>query len=121
METKYIEKEKFEEEKRYLRALNRVKRIQGFYWHLFLYLAIVIALVIVVYGGFEEKGGVFQFVNYIHYDNPTWNIYWFWFPFVIWGVVVLLQGIYVFGFRSNWEERKIRELMDKEEINSFKS
>ncbi len=117
MESKYLDKEKFENDTRYLKALNRVKQIQGFYWHLFLYLAIVVFLAVIVHGGFEDKGGVFKVLTYIHYESPTWNIYWFWFPFIIWGVVVLIQGIYVLGFRSNWEERKIREIMNKEETN----
>ena len=30
----------YNEEKRYLRAKKRVKEIQGFYWHLFWYLAV---------------------------------------------------------------------------------
>jgi len=115
MKSKYIEKQGHSNDARYLQALNRVKQIQGFYWHFFLYLAIVIAVAVIVYGGFEEKGGVFQIVNYIHVDYPYWNVYWFWLPFAIWGIVVLIQAIYVFGISSNWEERKIRELMEKEE------
>ena len=119
MKSEYLENRNFEEDARYFRALNRVKQIQGFYWHLFLYLGIVIALIVMLYGGFEEYGGIFEIVNFIHYDAPFWNIYWFWLPFIIWGIVVFIHGIFVFGFKSNWEERKIRELMDKEDENNF--
>lgn len=119
MKLDYLENNNFNDEVRYLKALNRVKQLQGFYWHLFLYLAIVIVLAVLVHGGFEDRGGLFKLITYIHYDSPYWNIYWFWFSFVLWGIVVLIQGIYVLGFKSNWEERKIREIMDKEEENSF--
>ncbi len=115
MESKYIEENKPQYDARYLKALDRVKQIQGFYWHLFLYLAIIIFIAVLVHGGFKDRGGLFQLLNYIHVDYPYWNIYWFWMPFAIWGIVVLIQGIYVFGISSNWEERKIRELMDKED------
>ena len=119
MESRYIDKQT-NDNARYLKALKRVKQIQGFYWHLFLYLATVIAVAVVIYGGFEEKGGIFQLINYIHVDYIYWNVYWFWMPFAIWGIVVLIQGIYLFGFRSDWEERKIRELMAKDEKVTFK-
>lgn len=116
MESTQSKERRIGEEERYLRARKRVKQIQGFYWHLFWYLAITIFILVMVFSSFEDKEGVFQYLNFIEYETTYWNILWFWFPMVVWGIVVLIQGLYVFGFGSNWEERKIRELMNKDNI-----
>jgi hypothetical protein len=40
---------------------------------------------------------------------------WFWFPVLGWGFGLTMKGFRVFGYRSNWEERKIQQILNKEE------
>lgn len=43
---------------------------------------------------------------------------WFQWVLIIWGIFVVLETVSVFGFRplfdQDWEERKIREYMERE-------
>jgi len=43
--------------------------------------------------------------------------YWFYFPFLIWGIIVVNQGLITFTngglFGKAWEERKIKKFMEK--------
>ena len=103
------EKEKFE------RAKKRVAEIKGFYTHLTVYLVINALL-------FLSATGVFRSgIMGIHV--PDWS--YFTTPF-FWGIGLLFHGLYVFQFKSGffkqWEERKIREFMEKdeEELEKFK-
>ena len=87
----------FIEEKEYLRAKKKVKDIKGFYAHLVVYLLntpIIIA------------------VNLIF--SPSFH--WFWFSVLGWGVAIGIHGLLVFSdrfFGKEWEEKKIKELIDK--------
>ena len=84
------------EESAYFRAKERVKEIRGFYGNLLSY-CLVIPLLI--------------FINYKTY----WEFQWFWFPMAGWGIGLLTHGFSVFGYGARWEEKKIREIMQKEE------
>ncbi|MUP47191.1 histidine kinase [Gramella sp. BOM4] len=84
------------QENAYFRAKQRVKEIKEFYGNLISY-AVVIPFLI--------------FVNYYTY----WEFQWFWFPLFGWGIGLTIHGFSVFGYGSDWEERKIQELMEKEE------
>lgn len=105
-EGKNIEKDNFIEEERYFRAKKRVKEIQGFYWHLFWYLAVNIFLWIMIYRGLDEGESFFTFG---HFSTAFF-----------WGIGLLAHWTGVFGkhlvFSKNWEERKIREYMDKDKF-----
>ncbi|QED37502.1 histidine kinase [Antarcticibacterium arcticum] len=79
----------------YYKAKERVKEIKEFYGNLISY-CIVIPILI--------------FINYYTY----WEFQWFWFPLFGWGLGLTIHGFSVFGYGSNWEERKIAELMAKE-------
>ena len=70
--------------------------IKGFYSNLLSY-AIVIPFLI--------------FINYKTY----WGFQWFWFPMIGWGIGLIFHAFGVFGYGKDWEERKIREIMQKEE------
>ena len=78
------------------------KKIVGFYWHLAVYIVInvLIILVIVLNGG------------------PLWHFGTLSTP-LFWGVGLLFHFLGVFGprvfFGKDWEQRKIKEFMDKEE------
>jgi hypothetical protein len=84
---------------RYYRAKKKVEEIRGFYIHLMVYLIFV---------------PFFIWLNF-----RTTSFPWALFPIVGWGVGLLFHGFEAFGyspfFGKNWEQRKIRELMEKED------
>lgn len=91
--------ENTEKQQQYERAKKRVKAIKGFYIH---------ALVFVLVNGLSlflkfQKHGDIEFHN--------WGI-------GLWGIGLAIHGLSVFLpnfiFGSDWEEKKIRELMDKD-------
>jgi hypothetical protein len=99
----------YSEQERYRRAEQRVKQIKGFYWHLFWYLLVNIFLT------FGRPIG--QFFEEGTFDWDTFNVGSFsvWF---FWGIGLGAHWMHVFGkniiFSKQWEERKIREFMDKD-------
>ncbi len=94
-------KKDFRNEEAYLRAEKRLKELKGFYWHAFWYVAVNIFIIIMI----VSNGG-----NIMHYG--TWST-----PF-FWGIGLGFHAIGVFGknrlFGKSWEERKIKEFMEKE-------
>ncbi len=81
---------------KYLRAKKRVEDLKGFYGNIISYCCVIPFLI---------------FINYKTY----WGFQWFWFPVFGWGIGITVHAFTVFGYGSNWEERKIREIMDKED------
>lgn len=94
------------EEERYLRAQKRVKKIKGFYWHLFWYLAVNIFLLAMIY---KNLGTNESFFKYGHFTTPFF-----------WGIGLFFHWLGVFGrnivFSKDWEDRKIEEYMDKDKF-----
>lgn len=92
--------ETFISEKRYKMAKKRVESLKGFYIHFSIYLLLL---------------PVFVYLNYISGTSFPWAL----FPIVGWGIGVAGHAAETFNynpfFGKNWEERKIRELMDKED------
>ena len=88
----------FEEQNRYERAKKKVQELRGFYSHLIIYLIFV---------------PVFIWLNLRSTGFP-WAI----FPIVGWGLGVASHAAEVYDynifFGKDWEERKIREFLDKE-------
>ena len=105
MKPKRLKEYNFTEEDRYLRAKKRLKQIKGFYWHLFWYLIINIMIAFSIYKNLEPG----QTLNF-------WNMSTAFF----WGIGLVAHWASVFGknlfFSKNWEERKIREYMDEDDI-----
>lgn len=91
-----MESIKNSEENAYLKAKARVKEIKEFYGNLASYCVVIPFLI---------------FINYWTF----WEFKWFWFPLIGWGIGLSIHGLSVFGYGSKWEERKIREIMQKEE------
>ena len=86
-----------DEEERYKRAKERVEELKGFYEHLTIYIGVNITLVI---------------INLV--TSP--NVLWFYWVTVFWGIGIIWHAIDVYGKRGKkWEEKKIKELMEKEE------
>lgn len=105
----------------YEKALKRVKQIKGFYNHLMIYIIFNIILIAIKWKSvlfvlnetkIEDEG----FINWMYIDILSTPI--------IWGIAVIIHGLYVFKFNSTfrgWEERKIKELMqDNSSIESSK-
>jgi hypothetical protein len=89
------------------KAKKRVEEIKGFYTHLLVYILVNLFLLLIASNIFD---GIASF------HVPGWS--YFTTPF-FWGIGLLFHGLYVFQFKSGflkkWEERKIREIMDKDE------
>jgi len=55
---------------------------------------------------------------FIYYRFTPFTIQWFWFPMLGWGIGLVFQGFSAFGtplFGRDWEERKIKEIMNEED------
>ncbi|KOP36324.1 histidine kinase [Flavobacterium sp. WLB] len=84
-----------DEAKAYYRAKKRVEELKGFYGNVISYLCVIPFLV---------------FINLKF--SPGFQ--WFWFSALGWGFGVAMHAFKVFGYSSDWEERKIREILEKE-------
>ncbi|OFD52987.1 hypothetical protein BWGOE4_55220 [Bacillus mycoides] len=80
-------------------AIRKMKRLKGFYSHLFVYILVNIFLII---------------VNLIQSPNDLWvtkSIFG-------WGIGILVHMLYIVFFyyfnTQNWEEKKIKQYMDKD-------
>ncbi|WP_288376922.1 2TM domain-containing protein [uncultured Chryseobacterium sp.] len=79
----------------YEKAARRVKELKGFYGNLTSYVLVISFLVI---------------LNLI--TSPEYL--WFVWPMMGWGIGVAAHAAGTFGIGKDWEERKIKELMDEE-------
>jgi hypothetical protein len=89
---------KFTKDQKYKQAKKQVKKIKGFYMHLSVY-SIIIPTIIFINLKFEP------------------HFHWFWFSLLGWGTGLLIHWLNVFGFNllgigSNWENKKIKEMMN---------
>jgi len=107
-------KQDFTQEASFIRAKKRVKAIKGFYVHFIIYvLSNIFISGIIIYGLMES--------NYSFEDAfSNFGVYSTW---LFWGIGMFFHWLGVFGFKSlglgsDWEEKKIKELMDKEEQRS---
>lgn len=101
----------FRQEQNYIKAKKRVKDIKGFYIHLTVYIIINIFISGVIIYGLMVSGDSFTqaFSNFGVYS--TW---------LFWGIGMFFHWLGVFGFKSigfgrDWEERKIKEMMEKDD------
>ncbi|RTY82975.1 histidine kinase [Flavobacterium sp. LS1P28] len=95
METQYSN----DETGAYLRASEHVKKLKGFYGNLISYCLVISFLI---------------FIN-LSYSA---NFQWFWFPLLGWGMGLTFHGFEVFGYGKSWEERKINEILKKDNQNN---
>ena len=93
--------ERYNTDSAYLRAQKRVDDLKGFYSNLISYCIIIPFLI---------------GVNYY----PGWGYKWFWFPMFGWGIGVAFHAFGVFGFGNDWEQKQIKNHMDKELNNTKK-
>jgi len=99
----------FTEEQKYIKAKKRVKSIKGFYVHFAIYLMVNAFLIIsrsFSNGGYEDL-----------WDWQTYN------TAIFWGIGILFHAFNVFGMDillgKNWEDRKIKEMMDKDKRDTW--
>ncbi len=92
---------------RYEEAVKRVKKLKGFYTHAIVYVVINIMVVIANIQNYEPGESFFQFKTFM--------------TAFFWGIGLLAHGMATFVpyfiLGKDWEERKIKELMEKEEQN----
>ena len=100
----YNNKHSYGREEAYIRAKKRVDKIVGFYWHLFSYII------------------VNAFILYMISKNLNGDKFWSFNVFstvIFWGIGLFFHFIGVFGsnllFGKAWEDRKINEILEKEE------
>ena len=86
----------YNENNAYYRAKKRVEELRGFYGNLISYCFVIPFLI---------------FINLRF--SPHFQ--WFWFSAVGWGFGLVMHAFKVFGYSSNWEERKIQEILRKED------
>ncbi len=87
------------ENNKYMRAVERVEELKGFYGSLIAY-CIVIPLLIYIN------------LNYVP------QFHWFWFPAMGWGIGLVFQAFKAFAYNPflgrDWEDRKIQEYMSED-------
>lgn len=83
------------ENRAYQKASKRVRELKGFYGNLTSYCLVIPFLTV---------------LNFLTSPDHLW-FYW---PMLGWGMGLTAHAINVFGISKNWEERKIRELMEEE-------
>jgi len=88
------------EDEKYKRAKKRVEEIKGFFGHLFAYLGVNVTLLV---------------INLVSAPNNLW-FYW---VTLFWGIGLFWHAMGVFVFSrfpgKDWEQKKIKELMEKQE------
>lgn len=89
----------YHSEYRYLKAKKQVEEIKGFYGNVTAY--VIFNLVLLT-------------INLV----STPNRLWFFWPMFGWGIGVVIHGMRVFNymplFGQKWEEKKIKEFIEKE-------
>jgi hypothetical protein len=104
----------------YEKAKKRVDAIKGFHSHIKAYIVVNTIILLIranVLSMFKIDTMNLEFERWLEWN--TWGTVMFW------GIGLLLHGLYVyrfnFGFIKRWEQRKIREILEKEEEDTFKT
>ncbi len=102
----HYETKNHRKEQAYVRAKKRVKELKGFYWHAFWYVVVNIFIITMVAINSNNN-------DFWHFGTFTTAFFW--------GIGLGFHALSIFGkntlFSKHWEERKIKEYMDKEERN----
>lgn len=91
-----MENSNYDEENAYYKAKRKVDELRKFYTSLISYCVVIPFLI---------------FIN-LRYTS---QFQWFWYPAFGWGFGLTMKGLRVFGYGSNWEERKIQQILNKKE------
>ena len=97
------------DEIKYQEAAKRVKKIKGFYTHLTVYIVVNTMIIIVNVQNLDEGESFFKFKTFS--------------TALFWGIGLAAHGLSVFLpsliMGKDWEEKKIKELMEKEKKNKW--
>ena len=91
-----MENSNYDEENAYYKAKRQVDELRKFYTSLISYCVVIPFLI---------------FIN-LRFSS---DFQWFWFPAFGWGFGLTVKGLQTFGYGSSWEERKIEQILNKEE------
>ncbi len=95
---------KYQNEERYFKAKKQVEEIKGFYGNLTAYIVINIFFLI------------------LNLKTSPEHLWFFW-PMLGWGIGVIFHGFKVFNYMpflsKNWEDKKIKEFMEKEKSEKW--
>ncbi|MBM4158879.1 MAG: 2TM domain-containing protein [Ignavibacteria bacterium] len=84
----------------YQKAKERVGELKGFYTHLTIFIVINLVLFLINYFSMPEQ-------------------LWFYWPLLGWGIGLVSHAFSVFGIKGflgrDWEDKKIKKLMEKEQ------
>lgn len=87
-------------DEKYIKAKERVKELKKFYTSLAIFIVVNLFLLVCNY-----------MINGLTYPWFLWITVW-------WGFVIVVQALKLFGFNlifsKDWEERKIKEFMERE-------
>lgn len=97
---KVIKTDYMNENAKYIRAKKRVEELKEFYGSLTAYVFVM------------------PFLVYVNY-RTSWGFQWFWFPLFGWGLGLTIHAFKTFGYGASWEEKKIREIMEKEKNEKY--
>jgi len=86
----------YSENSAYFRAKKRVEQLRGFYGNLISYCCVIPILI---------------FINLTYVPQ----FHWFWFSAGGWGFGLIMHAFKVFGYGAGWEERKIQEILRKQD------
>ena len=93
-----------EEEIKFYEAYKRVKQLKSFYIHAMVFIVINAMNFIAKYQELKPNESFFTFKTFS--------------TFIIWGIILLIHALSVFLpsmiLGNNWEERKIKQIMNKE-------
>ncbi len=90
----------YSENMAYVRAKERVEKLKGFYGNLISYCVVIPVLILI--------------------NLNTSSFQWFWFPMLGWGMGLTFHAFETFGFGKSWEEKKIQEILQKEDKEESK-
>ncbi len=90
----------FNENTAYIKAKERVEKLKGFYGNLISYCCVIPVLI---------------FINL-----STGGFQWFWFPMMGWGMGVCFHAFDTFGYGKSWEDKKIQQILNKENQSNTK-
>lgn len=96
-------------EDKYAEAQRKVKKLKGFYNHLMIYILVNIFIFSLNVNDLKPGESYFKLENF--------------FTAFFWGIGLLFHGLSVFGgnifFGKSWEDKKIKELMEKEKSEKW--
>lgn len=100
----------FDEQQKLEMARKKVEDLKGFYKHLAAYVLVNIFLLVMSAANLDPGESFWSWGNFM--------------TAICWGVGLLAHGLSVYGrnifFSKDWEERKIKELMEKQKDRSSK-